>query len=64
MELCTATWLNHDYGDGELWIYWRWTHIPQWRYARQYFWVRIAKSIFQGSKLFSKKIQNSIGHIP
>jgi hypothetical protein len=33
MELCTSTWLNHDYGDGELWIYWWWTHIPEWRYA-------------------------------
>jgi hypothetical protein len=26
----------------ELWIYWRWMHIPEWRYARQYFWVRLA----------------------
>jgi hypothetical protein len=27
LELCRPTWLNHDYGDGELQIYWRWTHI-------------------------------------
>jgi hypothetical protein len=39
---------------GELWIYWLWTHIPEWRYARQYFRVRLA--IFLGSKLFSTKI--------
>jgi hypothetical protein len=28
---------------GELWIYWRWTHILEWSYARQYYWVRLAK---------------------
>jgi hypothetical protein len=22
IELYTPTWLNHDYGDGELWINW------------------------------------------
>jgi hypothetical protein len=62
MELCTLTWLNHDFGDGGLWIYWRWTHIPEWNYARQYLWVRLAINV--GGKSFSKKIQNSSGHIP
>jgi hypothetical protein len=61
MELCTPTWLKYNYGDGGLWIYWWWTHIPKWSYARQYFWVRLAKKIC--SKSF-KKIQNSNGHIP
>jgi hypothetical protein len=27
----------------ELWIYQWWTHIPEWSYARQYYWVMIAK---------------------
>jgi hypothetical protein len=36
---------------GELWIYWRWMHIPEWRYAHQYFWVRLAKKIL-GSESF------------
>jgi hypothetical protein len=34
----------------ELWIYRRWTHILEWRYARQYFWVRVAYNV--GSKSF------------
>jgi hypothetical protein len=59
MEVGTPIWLNHDYGDGELYIYWRWMHIPEWRYAGQYFWVRLANNFFLGSKSFSKKIQNS-----
>jgi hypothetical protein len=37
---------------GELWIYRWWTHIPEWRYARQYFWVRLANNFFLGSKSF------------
>jgi hypothetical protein len=36
---------------GELWIYWRWMHIPEWSYAHQYFWVRLANNV--GSKSFS-----------
>jgi hypothetical protein len=28
---------------GELWIYQQWMHIPEWSYARQYYWVRLAK---------------------
>jgi hypothetical protein len=35
---------------GELWIYWRWMHIPEWRYACQYFWVRLAINV--GGKSF------------
>jgi hypothetical protein len=45
-----------------LWIYKWWTHIPEWKYARQYFWVRLANNV--GSKSFFKKNQNSIEHIP
>jgi hypothetical protein len=47
---------------GELWIYWQWTHIPEWWYARQYFSVMLAINV--GGKSFSKKIQDSNGHIP
>jgi hypothetical protein len=36
-------------------IYWRWTYIPEWSYAHQYFWVGLANNV--GSKLFSKKIK-------
>jgi hypothetical protein len=39
----------------ELWIYRWWTHIPEWRYACQYFWVRLA--INAGGKSFSKKFK-------
>jgi hypothetical protein len=38
---------------GELWIYWWWTHILEWMYARQYLWVRLAINV--GGKSFSKK---------
>jgi hypothetical protein len=37
----------------ELWIYRWWMHIPEWRYAHQYFWVRLANNV--GSKSFLKK---------
>jgi hypothetical protein len=42
----------------ELWIYRQWTHIPEWRYARQYFWVRLANNV--GSKSFLKKIKTQL----
>jgi hypothetical protein len=42
---------------GELWIHRQWTHISEWSYARQYYWVRLAKKI--GWKIFFKKFQNS-----
>jgi hypothetical protein len=34
-------------------IYQRWMHISKWRYARQYFLVRLANNM--GSKSFLKK---------
>jgi hypothetical protein len=34
----------------ELWIYQRWTHILEWRYARRYFWVGLAINV--GGKSF------------
>jgi hypothetical protein len=37
----------------ELWIYQWWMHIPEWRYARQYFWVRLANNV--GSESFFEK---------
>jgi hypothetical protein len=37
----------------ELWIYQWWTHIPEWRYAHHYFWVRLANNV--GSKSFFEK---------
>jgi hypothetical protein len=61
MELCTP--IYHDYGDGGVVNISRWwTHIPEWRYARQSFWVRLANHV--GSKSFLIFFQNSIGHIP
>jgi hypothetical protein len=58
MELCTPTWLNHDYGDGGV--------------VDAYSGVEVRTPIFLGeaseknlgSKSFSKKNQNSNGHIP
>jgi hypothetical protein len=53
MELCMPIYLNHDYEVCELWIYQWWMHISEWRYARQYFWVRLANNV--DSKSFKKK---------
>jgi hypothetical protein len=47
---------------GELWIYQWWSHISEWWYARQSFWVSLANHV--GSKLFLNFFQTSIGHIP
>jgi hypothetical protein len=62
MELCTLTWLNRDYGDG------RSVDILA---VDAYSGVEVCTPIFLGeasnffgSKSFSKKIQNSSGHIP
>jgi hypothetical protein len=41
---------------GEWSIYRRWTHIPEWSYAHQYYWVRLAKKI--GWQIIFKKFQN------
>jgi hypothetical protein len=42
---------------GELWIYQRWTHISEWIYAHQYYWVRLAKMF--GWQIIFEKSQNS-----
>jgi hypothetical protein len=42
---------------GELWIYWQWTHIPEFSYAHQYYWVRLEKKF--GWQIILKKFQNS-----
>jgi hypothetical protein len=64
MELCTPTWLNHDYGDGG---------VVDIMVVDAYFGVEVctpiflgeaSKFIFLGSKSFSDFFQNSIGHIP
>ncbi len=39
---------------GELWIHRRWTHISEWSYACQYYWVRLAKK-FGWQTIFEKK---------
>jgi hypothetical protein len=40
----------------ELWIYRQWTHIPEWRYARQYFLVRLANNVCRKSFLIFLKL--------
>jgi hypothetical protein len=42
---------------GEFWIFQRWTHILEWSYARQYYWVRLAKKF--GRQIIFEKCQNS-----
>jgi hypothetical protein len=51
-------WLIHDYEDGELWIYQRWTHIPEWSYTRQYSWARLPNNL-SGLQIIFEKFQNS-----
>jgi hypothetical protein len=57
MELCTPTWLNHDFGYGGV------ADIPA---VDAYSGVEVCTPIFLGeaSKSFLKKNQNSNGHIP
>jgi hypothetical protein len=62
MELCTPTWLNHDYGDGG---------VVDMLAVNAYSRVEVCMPIFLGeasnffgSKSFLKKIQNLNGHIP
>jgi hypothetical protein len=43
MELSTSTWLNHDYEDGGVVDILAVDAYSEWRYAHQYFWVRLAK---------------------
>jgi hypothetical protein len=64
MELCTPTWLNHDYGDGG---------VVNILAANAYSRVEVCTLIFLGeaskfylffgSKSFLKKFHNSNGHI-
>jgi hypothetical protein len=56
------TWLNHDYGDGGVVHMLAMDAYSVCMYARQYLWVRLAINV--GGKSFSKKNQNSDGHIP
>jgi hypothetical protein len=42
---------------GELLIYWRWMDILKLSYARQYYWVRLAKKF--GRQIIFRKNQNS-----
>jgi hypothetical protein len=57
MELCTPTWLNHDYGD---------RGVADILAVDAYFGVEVCTPIFLGeaSKSFLKKFQNPNGHIP
>jgi hypothetical protein len=55
-------WLSHDYEDGGV-VEMQWTYIPHWSYARQYYWVRLAKKNLDG-KSFSKNFKTHNGHIP
>jgi hypothetical protein len=63
MELYMSTWLNHDYGDGG---------VVDILAVDTYSGVEVCTPIFlgeaskkiMGSKSFSKKFQNSNGHIP
>jgi hypothetical protein len=43
---------------GELWIYQRWTHIPEWSYARQFSWVGLANNL-SGWQIIFEKVENS-----
>jgi hypothetical protein len=58
VELCMPTWRNHNFVDGEMWIYWRLTHILEWIYARQNLWVRLAINV--GGKSFLKKFKTQM----
>jgi hypothetical protein len=55
MELCTSIWLNHDHGDGG---------VVDISAVDTYSGVVVYTLIFLIHKSFSKKIQNSNGHIP
>jgi hypothetical protein len=39
---------------GELWIFRQWTHILEWSYAHQYYWVRLEKKF--GWQIIFQKI--------
>jgi hypothetical protein len=39
-------------------MYWQWMHIPEWMYAYQYSWVRLAINV--GGKSISKNIKTQM----
>ena len=58
-KLASMRWLHHGWKIfREWWSYWRWMHNPEWIYAHQYFWVRLANKFSRRSNHF-KKFQNS-----
>jgi hypothetical protein len=63
MDLCMPTWLNHDYGDGGVVNILVVDAYSRVEVCTPIFLCEASKKFF-GSKSFSKKIQNSIGHIP
>jgi hypothetical protein len=63
MELCTPTWLNHDYGDGGVMdILVVDTYSIVELCMPIFYWVGLANNV--GSKSFLNFFQNSNGHIP
>jgi hypothetical protein len=57
MELCTPTWINHDYRDGGVVdILTVDTYSEVELCTPIFFWVRLENNV--SSKLFSKKVQN------
>jgi hypothetical protein len=61
MELCTPTWVNHDYGDGGVMDILAVDTYSGVDVCTQYLWVRLAINV--GGKSFLKKIKNLDGHI-
>ena len=58
-KLASMRWLHHGWKIfRKWWSYWRWMHNPEWIYARQYFWVRLANKFSRRSNHF-EKFQNS-----
>jgi hypothetical protein len=56
MELCTLTWLNHDYEDRGVVDILAVDSYSEVELCTPIFWVRLANNV--GSKSFLKKIQN------
>jgi hypothetical protein len=63
MELCTPTWLNHDYWDGGVMDILAVDAYSEIELCTPIF-LGEASNFFLGSKSFLKKFQNSNGHIP
>jgi hypothetical protein len=64
MELCTLIWLNHDYEDAEVVDISVVNAYSRVEVCTPIFLGDASKYFYLGSKSFSKKIQNSNGHIP